>query len=125
MSEKALREWAGGHASTEFGKLYDILSAVATKAQVKADIKEARALSELGRGIALVGKPDLVYLLEYLRDRAADYKEREQPPHTSVSVSPVRRQELELLMDYIQNEFGVRLTDNNIDGWEYFEVEEG
>ena len=51
---------------------------------------------------------DMEKLREWLRERADSYVGREvgKDALTSVSVSPVRRQELEIVLDHIATEFG-------------------
>ena len=56
---------------------------------------------------ALDAPSEMQRLAEWLEARAKSYIGREYPPndHTPVSVSPVRRQELQIVIDNIRKEF--------------------
>lgn len=65
---------------------------------------------------ALFAEPDVVRILWYLKTKAEDYKKQEKMISSGIGVSPVRRQELEILTSHIEKAFHIHLTET---GWEW------
>ena len=85
--------------STEFTDTLDLLLAMA--------VCRSKTMWKTETIIALEAPSEMQRLVEWLEERAQSYIGREvgTDRHSGISVSPVRKQELEIVIDHIHKEF--------------------